>query len=65
MLLQIPEQYVEDIVGIITVVAAGDTMLSVREALDLKELLKDMTQNSQELQAPPEADGCDPCRAGG
>ena len=40
----------EDIVGIITVVAAGDTMLSVREALDLKELLKDMTQNSQELQ---------------
>lgn len=50
VLLQIPEQYVEDIVGIITVVAAGDTMLSVREALDLKELLKDMTQNSQELQ---------------
>ena len=50
VLLQIPEQYVEDIVGIITVVAAGDTMLSVREALHLKELLKDMTQNSQELQ---------------
>lgn len=46
---KIPEEMTAYLAVAFTVVFSGDTMLSVREALDLRELLKDITQNSQEI----------------
>lgn len=50
LLLKVPEAYTEPIAVGITMVFSGDLVLSVREALDLRELLRDITQNRLEIQ---------------
>ncbi|MDY3919497.1 MAG: hypothetical protein SOZ59_10945 [Candidatus Limivivens sp.] len=50
LILRIPAAWAAVAAVLITAGFAADTVVSVREALDLKELLKKVTQNSQEFQ---------------